>query len=64
VLLKFGGLKLEELGGILVSMGSNGSNVFQAHQTSVTLQLKKKVTPFLSGVHCFADKTNPMVVTL
>jgi hypothetical protein len=64
MLLEFGGLGLEKLGGKLVSMGSNGSNVFQGHQTSVTLQFKKNVAPFLSRVHCFAHKTNPMVVTL
>ncbi len=63
-MLEFGGLRLEELGGKLVSMGSNGPNVFQGHQTSVTLQFKEKVAPFLSRVHCFAHKTNPMVFTL
>jgi hypothetical protein len=28
------------------------------------LQFKEKVSPFLSGVHCFAHETNLVVVTL
>jgi len=36
-LLKFGGLRLEELVGKLISMGCNGSYVFQGHQMGVTM---------------------------
>jgi hypothetical protein len=34
--LDFGGLGVEKLAGKLVSIGSNRSNVFQGHQTSMT----------------------------
>jgi hypothetical protein len=36
-LLKFGGLRLEELIREIVNMGCNGSFVFQGHRTSVTM---------------------------
>lgn len=36
-LLKFVGLRLEELGAKLINMGYDGNNVFQRHQTSVTM---------------------------
>jgi hypothetical protein len=36
-LFEFGGLGLGELVGKLLSMGYDGNNVFQGHQTSVTL---------------------------
>jgi hypothetical protein len=36
-LLKFGGLKLEELGAKLINMGYDSNNVFQRHKTSVTM---------------------------
>jgi hypothetical protein len=45
-------------------MGCNGTSVFQGHRTNKTLQFKEKVTPFLSGVHCFAHGTNLVVLTL
>jgi hypothetical protein len=56
-LFKFGGLGLEELARKLVSMGCNGSFVFQGHQTNVTMQFKKVVAFFLSGIHCFAHNS-------
>ncbi len=46
-LFEFGGLGLGELVGKLVSMGCDGSNVFQSHQIGVTLQSKEKVVQFL-----------------
>jgi hypothetical protein len=63
-LLEFGGLRLEELAGKLVSMGCNGSSVIQGHQMGVTMQFKKNVTPFFNGVHCFAHKTNLAMIIL
>jgi hypothetical protein len=36
-LFKFGGLGLKELARKLVSMGCNGSSIFQGHQTNVTM---------------------------
>jgi hypothetical protein len=62
--LEFGGFRLKTLGGKLVNMGCYGTSVFQGHWTNITLQFLKKVTPFLSGVHCFAHETNLDVVTL
>jgi hypothetical protein len=63
-LFEFGGLGLEELATKLVSMGCDGSFVFQGHQIGVTMEFKEVVAPFMSGVHCFAHKTNLAMITL
>ncbi len=63
-LLEFGGLRLEEFCEKLVNIGCNGSSVFQGHKIRVTQQFKKKVVPFVTGVHCFAHKTNLIVITM
>jgi hypothetical protein len=63
-LFKFGGLGLEELARKLVSMGCNGSSIFQGHQTNVTMQFNEVVAPFLSGIHYFAHKMNFVMITL
>jgi hypothetical protein len=63
-MLDFCGLGVEELVGKLVSIGCDGSNVFQGHQTSMTMQFRNKVVPFIIGVHCFAHGTNLVVITL
>ncbi len=63
-LLEFGGLRLEELVGKLVSMGCNGSFVFQGHRMGVTMQFKKVVAPFLNGVHYFTHKMNLAMIIL
>lgn len=39
-------------------------NLFQGCQTNMILQLKNKEILFITKVHCFAHKTNLMVVTL
>jgi len=52
-MLDFGGLKVEELVRKLVSIGCDGSSVFQGHQISMTTQFKNKVVPFITKVHCF-----------
>ncbi len=64
VLPKFGWLGLEELRRKLMNMGYDGSNVFQGHWTCVTLQFQKRVAPFLIRMHCFAHKTNLIVIIL
>jgi hypothetical protein len=64
VLPKFGWLRLEELRRKLMNMGYDGSNVFQGHWTWVTLQFQEKVAPFLIRMHCFAHKTNLIVIIL
>lgn len=63
-LLKFGWRRLEELRRKLMNMSYNGSNVFQGHWTCVTLQFQEKVAPFLIRMHCFAHKTNLIVIIL
>jgi hypothetical protein len=45
-------------------VGYDGSNVFQGHWTCVTLQFQEKVAPFLIRMHCFAHKTNLIVIIL
>ncbi len=52
-LLECGGTSLDELGGKLVSMWFERSNVFQSNQTCVMLRFKEKVDSFLKNVHCF-----------
>jgi hypothetical protein len=39
-LQNFGGLRLEDLGGKIVSVMGYDNNVFQGNQTNVTLQFK------------------------
>jgi hypothetical protein len=63
-LFEFGGLGLGELVGKLVNMGCDGSNVFQGHQTGVTLHSKEKFVQFFNGIHCFIHKINLVVITL
>jgi hypothetical protein len=60
----FGGLRLENLGGKMVSVMGYNNNVFQGNQTSVTLQFKEKVALLFNGVHCFAHKMNIIVFRL
>jgi hypothetical protein len=55
---------LEELGAKFVSMGYDGSSIFEGDQVSVTLWFKEKIVHFLIKVHYFVHKTNLVVVTL
>jgi hypothetical protein len=63
-MLDFGGLGVEEQARKLVSIGCDRSNVFQGHQISVTMQFWNKFSPFITGVHCFAHRTNLGIITL
>jgi hypothetical protein len=60
----FGGLELEDLVRKLVNIDYDSSSVFQGHKIKVTQQFKEKVAPFITGVHCFAHKTNLIIITL
>jgi hypothetical protein len=42
-IVTFGGLNVEELRAKLISMGCNGSNVFQSVRVGVTTQMKENV---------------------
>ncbi len=63
-MLDFGGLGVEELARKKMNIGYDGYNVFHGHQTSVTMQFKDKVAPFIIRVHCFSHRTNLVVITL
>jgi hypothetical protein len=63
-MLDFGSLGVEKLVGKLVSIGCYKSSVFQGHRTCVTTQFKDKIVPFIIIVHCFAQQTNLMIITL
>jgi len=63
-LFEFGGLGLEELCEKLVSIGCNGSSMFQGHKMRVTHQFKEKVAHFVIGVHYFVHKTNLAIIIL
>jgi hypothetical protein len=63
-MLDFGGLGVEELARKLVNIGCDESSVFQGYQTSMTMQSKNKVAPFITRMHCFAHQTNLAVITL
>lgn len=60
-LYDFGGLRLEDLEGV---MGYDGINILQCNRTNVVLQLKDKFAYFKNEVHYFAHKTNLVVFTL
>jgi len=63
-MLYFGGLGVEELARKLVSIGSDKSSIFQGHRTCMTRYIKNKVAPFITRMHCFAHRTNMVVITL
>ncbi len=52
-MITFGGLNVEKLGIEFISMGFDGSNVFQGARIGVTTQMKKNVVSFLMRVHNF-----------
>jgi hypothetical protein len=49
----FGGLNAEQLGTKLISMGYDGSSVFQGAKVGVTTQMKENVVSFFLGICCF-----------
>jgi hypothetical protein len=53
-IVTFGGLNGEELGAKLISMGYDGSSVFQGARVGVSTQMKENVVPFFIGICCFA----------
>jgi hypothetical protein len=63
-MLDFGGLGVKKLARKLMNIGCDGSNVFQGHQPGMTMQFKYKVAPLIIRVHCFAHRTNLVVITL
>jgi hypothetical protein len=52
-MVAFGGLSAKQLGTKLISMGYNGSNVFEGAKVGVTTQMKENVVPFMMAIHCF-----------
>jgi hypothetical protein len=63
-LLDYGDLGVEEPWRKFVSMGCDGNNIFQAHWTSVMMQIKLKVATFFIGVHYFAHNINLTMINL
>ncbi len=57
-----GGLNFKKLGAKFVSMGYDGSNVFQGVRVGVTSQMKENVVPFLMGIHSFTHQSNLVVL--
>jgi hypothetical protein len=53
-MVTFRGLSVKQLGAKFISMGCNGSSVFQGAKASITTQMKENLVPFLMGVHYFA----------
>ncbi len=52
-MVTFGGLNVKQLGIKFISMGCDGSSVFQGAKVGVTTQMKENVVPFMMGIHCF-----------
>jgi hypothetical protein len=46
-------LSAELLGAKFISMGYDGSSVFQGVRVGITTQMKENVVPFQMGIHCF-----------
>jgi hypothetical protein len=47
-------VSIEVLGCKFISIGTNGSNVFQVSRIGVTIQMKEIMVAFFMGVHFFA----------
>jgi hypothetical protein len=63
-MVTFGGLNVKQLGAKLILMGCDGSNVFQGAKAGITAQMKENVVIFMMGIHCFAHRTNLVVLVL
>ncbi len=61
ILMEFGGLNEKDLANKLVCFGANGVIVFQGVKNGVIAQIMQKHAPFVSGVHCMAHRTNPVI---
>jgi hypothetical protein len=53
-MVTFGGLSVKQMGAKLISMGCDGSNVFQGARVGVSTQMKENVVSFFMGICCFA----------
>jgi len=58
-----GGLIEVEIGKKLVSIGANGGSMFTRCRTSVSMQMKEKLAPYLVVMHCCAHHTNLTIQT-
>jgi hypothetical protein len=52
-MVTFGGLSAKQLGAKFISMGCDGSSVFQGARVGVTAQMKENVVSFFMGIQCF-----------
>jgi hypothetical protein len=55
---EYGGLTIEQIVNKVVYFGSNGVLVFTIVNMGVAIQLKSKVAPFFSTMHCMAHHIN------
>jgi hypothetical protein len=53
-MVTFGGLSAKQLEAKLISMGCDGSSVFQGVRVGVITQMKENVVSFFMGIGCFA----------
>ncbi len=63
-MVTFKGLSVKQLGAKFISMGCNGSSVFQGAKANITTQMKENLVPFLMGVHYFVHQTNLAMLVL
>jgi hypothetical protein len=61
-MVTFGGLNFKKLGAKFVSMGYDGSIVFQGVKIGVTTQMKENVVPFLMRIHFLIHQNNLVVL--
>jgi len=54
VMVTFEGLNAKQLGMKFISMGYDGSNVFDNARVGVTTQMKENVVLFMMGMHYFS----------
>jgi hypothetical protein len=58
VMVTFEGLNAKQLGMKFISMGYDGSNVFDSARVGVITQMKANVVLFVMGMHYFSYRTN------
>ncbi len=63
-LMEYGGLTSDQIARKLICFGSHGVVVFIGLQIGVAIQVKSKVAPFMTKMHCMAHQTNLLVHTL
>jgi len=57
-MVTFEGLNAKQLGMKFISMGYDGSNVFDSARVGVTTQMKENVVLFMMRMHYFSYRTN------